>query len=103
MFQKNSTNKIIVWIIYFIICITAIIDTLVFIIIGNSTNLTIVLTFRNINKIVILLNILFILGFFNSNVVIFYFNKKSFEEKMKKQYEEREITQLKEYTNMIDL
>lgn len=102
IFQKNSTNKIIIWIIYFIICITAILDTIIFIIIGNATNLTIVLTFRNINKIVILLNVLFILAFFTFNAVILHFNNRNFEAKMKKEYEEREITQLREYTKMIE-
>lgn len=102
IFQKNSTNKIIIWLIYFIICVTVVIDTTIFVIIGNATNLTIVFTFRNVNKIIILLNILFILGFFIFNVIVFYFNNKNFEAKLKKEYEEKEIIQLKEYTNMIE-
>lgn len=102
IFDSNSPNKLFVLVIFTIVVITSIVDAFVFLVIGDSNNVTVIFTFRNISRLIILLNVIFLSVFIGFNIVIVYFNNRNYERKIKSEFNQNEIRQLKEYTGMIE-
>lgn len=66
-----------------------------------------VMVFKNLqqtsNKIIVVLNLLFVISLFIFLILIIYQNNKGLKRELEKQYNEKELYQLKEYTNMIEI